>query len=353
MSQNYPYVIGVDTHARTHTIAIVDSCNGALVATSQFQNTPKGLTVAVNWVGRLTGGDMSVLWAIEGCATYGAQLARQVKNIGYKVTEAPHYATGGRKGVTGKTDGLDAQRIGRAVLGLAPHQLRHPRTDDGERAALRILLSARYAMSSERTAHVNALIALLRAVDLGIDARKPLPGKQIAMITRWRSRNESVLILAARTEAVRLAKRITLLNQELQTNQHQMVSLLQTTPAAGLLNKPGIGPVTAAIAYTTWSHQGRIHNEAAYAVLAGVNPIPASSGNTIRHRLNRAGDRRLNHALHMAVISRMTHDQPTREYVQKRTAEGKTKREIRRILKRYLARQIYRYLNNPTQPEAT
>ena len=96
---------------------------------------------------------------------------------------------------------------------------------------------------------------------------------------------------------------------------------------------------------TAWSHPGRVHSEAAFASLAGVNAIPASSGNTVRHRINRGGDRRLNRALHMAAVTRLRMDPRTRSYVEKRTAEGRTPREIRRCLKRYLARQIYRRLN--------
>jgi transposase len=106
--------------------------------------------------------------------------------------------------------------------------------------------------------------------------------------------------------------------------------------------------VTAAVAFAAWSHLGRVRSEAAFANLAGVNPIPASSGNTIRHRINRGGDRRLNRALHMAVVTRMRMDPRTRAYVDRRTAEGRTLREIRRCLKRYLARQIYRQLNAAT-----
>ena len=124
-----------------------------------------------------------------------------------------------------------------------------------------------------------------------------------------------------------------------------MTVLVRQSRAAVLLERTGIGPMTAAIALTAWSHPGRVRSEAAFACLAGVNPIPASSGNTTRHRLNRGGDRRLNRALHMATIVRMTHDPETRAYVEKRRAEGRTTKEIRRILKRYLARQIYRTLN--------
>jgi len=124
-----------------------------------------------------------------------------------------------------------------------------------------------------------------------------------------------------------------------------MTVLVRQSRAAVLLERTGIVPMTAAIALTAWSHPGRVRSEAAFACLAGVNPIPASSGNTTRHRLNRGGDRRLNRALHMATIVRMTHDPETRAYVEKRRAEGRTTKEIRRILKRYLARQIYRTLN--------
>ncbi len=135
------------------------------------------------------------------------------------------------------------------------------------------------------------------------------------------------------------------LDEQLVANSSRMTELVKASQAASLLDKTGIGPVTAAICLTVWSHHGRVRSEAAFASLAGVNPIPASSGNTVRHRLNRGGDRRLNRALHMAVLTRMTHDPDTCEYVERRRAEGRTTKEIRRCLKRYLARQIYRTLN--------
>ena len=192
--------------------------------------------------------------------------------------------------------------------------------------------------------HLDALTALLRVLDLGIDARKPLTSKQIAEIAKWRTRTEDIQAVMARAEAVRLAKRTLDLDDELAANVKTTTALLKDSPARVLLDKPGIGPVTAAVALTAWSHVGRLHSEAAFASLAGVSPIPASSGNTVRHRLNRGGDRRLNKALHMAVIVRMTHDAGTKAYVERRVAEGLTKREIRRVLKRYLARQIHRAL---------
>ena len=249
----------------------------------------------------------------------------------------------------GKSDPLDARRIAQAALPLAPTQLRQPRADAGVRAAVRILIASRDHMSTERTATINALIALLRVTDLGIDARRPLTAGQVTAVAAWRARTEDLATATARWEANRLAKRVTALDKDLTTITTRITDLLRRSPAGTLLDQPGIGPITAAVALTAWSHLGRIRSEAAFASLAGVNPIPASSGNTIRHRINQGGDRRLNRALHMAVVTRMRMDPRTRAYVERRTTEGRTPREIRRCLKRYLARQIYRHLNAAAQ----
>lgn len=339
----HPFVIGVDTHARSHTLAVLVSATGELVATDQFPTTDAGLDRAVSWATRRTGGELSALWVIEGVASYGARLASTVSRAGFEVVEAARMDIRAHRG-TGKSDPLDARRIAAAVLSFEPDQLRRPRSDDGIRAAVRVLVTARDHMTTERTATVNALTALLRVAALGIDARKSLTTNQIGEIARWRSRVEDVATTAARAEAARLAKRVVALNEELTANNTQMTDLIHASKAAALLDETGIGPVTVAVVYTAWSHAARVRSEAAFAALAGVNPIPASSGNTIRHRLNRGGDRRLNRALHMAVITRMTHDPETRAYVERRRAEGRTTKEIRRCLKRYLARHLYRTL---------
>lgn len=338
-----PFVIGVDAHARTHALAILSGPTGEVLDEAQFPATAAGLQRAVAWVARRTGADLDALWVIEGVGTYGARLARAAADAGYVVVEAAKMNARANRGV-GKSDPLDALRIAQAVLPLHDAQLRRPRADDGVRAALRVLIASRDHISTERTAAINALIALLRVVDLGVDARGSLNTSQITAIATWRSRTEELATGVARAEAVRLAKRVRAADAELSAATRQMTSLLQTSPAVGLLDQPGIGPVTAAIAFAAWSHAGRVRSEAAFASLAGVNPIPASSGNTIRHRINRGGDRRLNRALHMAVVTRMRMDPATRAYVEKRTTEGRTLREIRRSLKRYLARQIYRHL---------
>lgn len=340
----HPFVIGVDTHARTHTFAVLVAATGELVATEQFPATNAGMGRAIAWAARRTVGDLATLWVIEGVGTYGARLAKVVGEAGYELVEAARMDARAHRG-TGKSDPLDARRIAAAVLSLEPGQLRRPRRDDGVRAALQILVTAREHMTTERTATINALTALLRVLDLGIDARKPLTARQVGEVVRWRARTEDLASATARAEAVRLAKRVADLDGELAANHAQMTGLIRDSKAAVLLDKIGIGPVTAAVVLAAWSHVGRVRSESAFAALAGVNPIPASSGNTTRHRLNRGGDRRLNRALHMAVITRMTHDPATRAYVERRRAEGRTTKEIRRCLERYLARQLYRTLN--------
>lgn len=323
VAHSYPFVIGVDTHARTHTYAVL-TASGEHIDTASFPNTGPARSRAVAWAARRTGGDLASLWVIE----------------------APRVAAyaSARSGA-GKSDPLDAAATAAASLPLERAKLRIPRHDEGARASLRVLLAAREQMTDERTAKVNALIALVRSVDLDIDARHALTPDQITTVAHWRTRREELAASTARTEATRLAKRITTLDIELKDSHVRITEMLEATPAAPLLEETGIGPVNAAVVYTVWSHLGRVRSEAAFAALAGVNPIPASSGNTVRHRLNRGGDRRLNSALHMAVVVRMAHDPATQEYADRRTTEGKTPREIRRCLKRYLARHLYRALN--------
>ncbi|GAA1416370.1 IS110 family transposase [Glutamicibacter uratoxydans] len=337
----HPFVVGVDTHARNHVYAIIDSSNGALLDTQSFPVTSAGINRAINWVARRTQGAADALWAIEGAATYGAILAGTVDAHGFPVTEAPRMSKKQNRGV-GKTDSLDAHRMAMASLPLPVDKLRLPRLHEGIRQGLRILVTARSSMAKDRTRSVNALNALVRSNVLGIDARKNLTGSQIAEISRWREREEELSLRIARSEAVRLAKHILDLDQQLSANEQQLDELVKASEAAPLLNEIGFRAITAAKCFVAWSHEGRVRDESAFACLAGVNPIPASSGNTTRHRLNRGGDRSLNAALHIAAVTRMAHDEETRAYVEKRQAEGKTDREIRRCIKRYLVRRIFK-----------
>jgi transposase len=161
-------------------------------------------------------------------------------------------------------------------------------------------------MSKDRTRSVNAHNALVRGNDLGIDARQKLTDAQINEVSKWRSREEELSLSIARAEAVRLAKHVLALDEQLTANENQLDDLVKASDAAPLLEEMGFRAIGAAKCLAAWSHEGRVRNEAAFASLAGVNPIPASSGNTVRHRLNRGGDRSLNSALHMVTIVRMT-----------------------------------------------
>jgi transposase len=193
--------------------------------------------------------------------------------------------------------------------------------------------SLRPFLSLTRTT-VKPLTALVRVNELGFDARKALTAAQIAESSRWRAQDEELALSVARSGAIRLAKRGGELDKELASNNQQITELVKVSEAAPLLDVKGFAAITAATSLTVWSHQARVHSEAAYAFLAGVNPIPASSGNNVRHQLNRGGDRSLNRALHMVSISRMTHDEETRKYVKKWKAEGLTTKKIHGCIKR-------------------
>lgn len=337
----YRYVVGVDTHAATHSYAIVGAPNGALIDQATFPTTPAGLRRARDWIGRRTSGDLDgVLVAAEGTGSYGAVLGDVLEASGYRVVEAP---TPRRERGRGKTDELDAVLAARSTIVLEMTKLRDRRAGEAH-TALQVLTGARDHLNIERLRCINALTALVRGHDLGIDARRALTAEQINTIAGWRRRRDEDLGAAtARAEAVRLAKRILVLDNELTENRTEITSLV-ADEAPELLHLPGVGAITAAVILTVWSHPGRIRSEAAFAQVAGISPIPASSGNTVRHRLNRGGDRRLNRALNTIVLTRMRIDPATRAYIDRRLAEGKTSKEIRRCLKRYVGRQIFRTL---------
>lgn len=343
VAQVYRFVVGVDTHAATHSYAVLDAA-GTVMDEQTFPTTPAGIARAREWIGRRTGGDLDgVLIAAEGTGSYGATHAVSLAEVGYRVVEAP---TPRRERGRGKTDALDAVTAARNTLTMAVDRLRDCRggRDRQDQVALQVLTTVREQLNAERLRAINALTALTRTHDLGIDARRALTKTQVRQIAGWRRRVEPLGVATARAEAVRLAGRVGQLDADLKANRDQLTEIV-TRLAPELLEMPGVGAVTAAVVLCVWSHPGRVRSEAALAQIAGTCPIPASSGNTVRHRLNRGGDRRLNWALNTVVLTRMRIDPDTRTYVARRTAEGKTGREIRRSLKRYTTRQIYRTLN--------
>jgi len=342
VADHYRFIVGIDTHAATHTYALVESPSGKELGTETFPTTTSGLSRAAVWIGRRTGGDVDgVLISAEGTGSYGAVMAELLAETGYRVVEAPAPSAKRLRG-TGKTDALDALTAARSTLVMNIERLRDRRAGELQ-VALKVLTVAREQMNADRLRSINALTALLRTHDLGLDARKALTLLQIRSVAAWRRREEHLGLSVARADAVRHARRVLELDDDLKRNREQVTTLV-SDHAPVLLNMTGVGAVTAAVIMAVWSHPGRVRSEAALAQIAGTCPIPASSGNTTRHRLNRGGDRQLNRAINTIVLTRMRMDPATRAYVERRIAEGRTKKEIARSLKRYVTRQIHRTL---------
>lgn len=337
-------VVGVDTHRDSHTLQLCSRAGAAIAATS-ITNTDAGFTAALSWLSDQAPG-AKVMVAMEGTRSYGIGLAQAMQAAGLRVIEVEQPRRSERRG-RGKSDPIDALLAARHLLSAVPDQLAQPRCD-GDREALRILLCARTELTTTSTGQINRLRALLRSGD-DTDrnlARGSLTRDTLSRLARRRGHlNETRDQAVRRAELRRLALAVTNARADLTTNLHQLTTIV-TDLAPALLQQVGIGPVTAAQAIVSWSHHGRCRNDAAFAALAGVNPIPASSGNTTRHRLNRGGDRHLNAALHRIILTRWRSCPTTAAYINKRRAQGKTDREIRRLLKRYLARRIYRLLEN-------
>jgi len=332
VAESYDLLVGVDTHAATHTYAIVDAATGALVEHREFPTSPAGLRRAQDWINRRTDHG-TVLVLVDGAGCYGAVLTEQLLAAGTDLAEAPDITRQVRH-TSGKSDIIDAAELARAARGLQTSQLRRPR------------------QGGDRT--INALTALLRTVDLGVDAHRALSAATIATIAGWRTTTGTATArTVCRGEAIRLARRVRALDTELAAN-HAALTAAVSAQAPELLEVRGVGPVVAATVLQAWSHPGRVRSEAAFASLAGVAPLQASSGNTRRHRLNRGGDRRLNRALYTIALTRLGHDPRTRAYRARRAAEGATKREIIRILKRYISRELFRLLTaTHTSPMTT
>jgi transposase len=331
-------VIGVDTHKRTHTAAAVGS-TGALL---------EHLTVPADRAGyrRLIafgeGYPKSRVWAVEGTATFGAGLTTALLARSERVVEVDRPQRPGRRAGV-KSDDIDAVRAARQVL--AGVGVSEPRCR-GERQAIRVLLATRAQAIEFRTRAISALHALVTSAPDSLRERHlDLPlGQLLRRCAALRSSSRSTAEEHATVLAMRAtARRALACEQEAGELEVQIEALVRRL-APGLLDQLGVGPIVAGQVLASWSHRGRVRCEAAFAKLAGVAPIEASSGMVIRHRLNRCGDRQLNRALHTIVLVRMRQDPTTKAYVQRRLTEGKTPREIKRCLKRYVARQLFRQL---------
>ena len=334
-------VIGVDTHHGTHTAAVVTPTGGLvdhLTTRSDASGARRMLAFA-----RRHAPDRRV-WAIEGTGSYGAGLTTYLLEQGEWVVEIDRPKRPARKNGA-KSDALDAIRAAREAL--SREHLAQPR-QRGDREALRVLLCTREGAVLGRTRAVTALHALVVNAPEGIRARLRRLGTDelVERCARLRSGPGQSTEQRATITALRSTARRALACEAEAADLESALGIIVKAVRPGLLAESGVGVITAARILNTWSHAGRIRSEAAFAMLAGVAPIEASSGQTVRHRLNRAGDRQLNRALHTIVLSRLTYDAETRAYAKRRTAEGKTPREIKRCLKRHVARRIFRLLED-------
>jgi transposase len=332
-------VIGVDTHKDTHTAAVVQAVSGGVITQATVPATPAGYQQLLQMADRHDG---RRVWAIEGTGGYGAGLTRFLHAHAEQVLELDRPKRAARRHGA-KSDPLDAIRAAREAL--ARDQLAQPRAA-GHRAALSVRLTARRSAVQAATDAQRQLHALVVAAPDTL--RERLRGlstpRLVATCGRLRLRatwDTETMATAASLRA--LARRIQLLDVEIADHSRAITTLVRAW-RPDLLTPCGVGPIVAAIVLCAWSHPGRCASDAAFAMLGGAAPIPASSGQTVRVRLNRSGDRHLNQALHVIVLTRLRYDPATRAYAQRRRAEGKTNREIRRCLVRYVARQLYRLL---------
>jgi len=282
-------------------------------------------------------------FGIEGTGSYGAGLTRSLRGRGAQVIEVnrPDRATRHRRG---KSDPIDAEAAARAVLAGTATGI--PKHGDDRVEMIRILKLARDSAVKSQTQAVNQVKAVL--VTAPPELREALQGlTRLTLVTRCAALRPGELTtpLAAAKHALRLlGRRILALREEAQSLRKELTELTNAASPA-LLALIGIGADgAAALLITAGDNPQRLHSEAAFAAFCGTNPVPASSGKTTRHRLNRGRDRQANAALHRAIVTRMHWHEPTKIYVERRTAEGKTKPEIMRCLKRYLARQVYHCL---------
>jgi transposase len=348
LAETVDAVIGIDTHRDSHEAVIADPA-GRPIATMRIGNDSAGYARVLAAIAKTVPGPR-VAVCVEGTRSYGIGLARALAAAGLRVIECERRSRKRRRG-NGKSDPIDAHLAVLAALRLDAGKLPVPRAD-GDREALRILLVARQEIRAARTAQAARLRALLLAGD-DTDrraARNALTHRALATLA-----GRELPAGAGREQAVRqaeirrLAAALDQARHQLTGNHAQLLAIVDDI-APGLTSRFGVGPVSAAQAIVSFSHPGRCRSEAAFAALGGTSAIPASSGQTIRHRLNRGGDRALNRAIHAIAVTRMRSCPRTRAYVARRTAEGKTNREIRRCLKRYIARELYRQLTRSMKP---
>ena len=326
---------GVDTHIDTHTAAALDGL-GHLLGHQRFPTTVAGYAQLLAW---LTGWGPVVAVGIEGTGSYGAGLARHLTASGIRIVEVDHPDRRTRRKY-GKSDPVDAVAAARAVqAGTATGT---PKTRDGVVESIRALRVARNGAIKAHTAAINSLRQLVVTAPEELRAHLTGLGSKtlVATCARLRPGDLADPIQGVKAALRRLARRCQMLDGEITDADTDLTSLVARA-APSLVERFGVGTeVAGQLLITAGDNPSRLRSEASFAALCGVSPIAASSGRTNRHRLNRGGDRAANSALHRVVIVTMRYHPATRAYVERRTAEGLSKREIIRCLKRYVAREL-------------
>jgi transposase len=337
---------GVDTHKDLHVAAVVDEHNRVL-GNQCFPTTRHGYKQMLAWM-RSFGQLRRV--GVEATGTYGAGLLRYLQNAGVEVLEVTTPDSGDRR-KRGKNDDLDAQNAAHAAF--AGKRTVTPKTRDGMIESLRVLKACRKtAVAARRVALQMIHNTVVCAPDELRDTLRKLTRMElIRTLAAWRPdmtdyRN---VTSAYRIALKSLARRYLELHDEI-ADLDAMIAAIVDELAPALVTRNSIGHASAAqLLLTAGDNSERLHSEASFAALCGVSPVPASSGKTTRHRLNRGGDRAANSALHIIAIGRLRTDPRTKSYIAKRIAEGHSKLEAIRCLKRYIAREIFSLISQRRQ----
>ena len=342
-----PVTGGVDTHGDTHHGAVIDEI-GRELGDAEFPATPAGYRKLLAWMREF--GDLQRI-GIEGTGAYGAALARYLHQGALELVEVDRPDRKTRRS-KGKSDPIDAYAAARAALaGTASGTAK---TRDGLVEAIRALRVARRSALKARTQAMNQLKALLITApqDLREDLRGLASAELIDTCSHLRPaaaganlpNGQDPVLAATKVALRRLARRHHHLTEEIGEHDADLAALTKAA-APELLALRGVGPdVAGALLTTAGDNPDRLRSESSFAHLCGVAPIPASSGGTHRHRLNRGGDRAANNAIYTIVLCRLRYDPATRAYAERRTKEGLSKKEIMRCLKRYVSREVFRLL---------
>jgi transposase len=338
-----PVVLGVATHADAHVAVAVDGL-GRRLGHKTVPATKAGYALLAAWAEKFGVLDRV---GIEGSGSFGVGLARFLRARGVEIVEVNRPNRQHRRSF-GKHDTADDEAAARALQ--ANTATGEPKSADGPAEMVRALHVVRRSALKARTQAANQLRALLVTApeELKAELRGLSTTKLVATVARFRLGAHSEDLRAATKLAMRsVARRHLRLSEEI-TELEKQIERLVAKAVPALASLRGVGTDTAAsLLVAVGDNPERLKSEASFARLCGVAPVPASSGKTARHRLNRGGNRDANRALHVLALGRMSWDERTREYVARRTAEGKSRREILRCLKRYVAREVYRILMAP------